>query len=84
MEEKQNNRGETRDRQTNEAGSGNASNPGPEDTSRAQPASGQFLDKKAEKYLRESGNIEDLPDPQEQQEAEQIIKEANQDRGSAD
>ena len=50
---------------------GNASNPSPEPM---DDQGKQLLNKKAEKYLREGGNIEDLPDPQEQQEAEELIR----------
>ena len=59
-------------------GTGNASNPspGPENTGAA--ATSQLLDKKAEKYLRESGNIEDMPDPDEQNEADNQIKEQSE------
>lgn len=46
--------------------SGHASNPAPG----SDPGKGnQLLDKKAEKYLRESGNIEDMPDAQDEQAA---------------
>lgn len=51
------------------ANTGNASNPAPDP--QAEPNNGnQLLDKKAEKYLRESGTIEDLPDAQEETEIE--------------
>jgi len=57
-----------------EAETGNASNPSP-DNEELQPANGQQLfDKKAEKYLRESGNIEDVPDAQERQELDENNK----------
>ena len=37
-----------------------------------EPAnSNQLLDERAEKYLRESANIEDVPDAQDQLEAEE-------------
>lgn len=52
-----------------EADTGNASNPSPHDTSMEPTVDKQLLNKKAETYLREAGNIEDMPDPQEQQEA---------------
>ena len=35
----------------------------------------QLLDEKAETYLREAGNIEDMPDPQEELEAEETEEE---------
>ena len=47
------------------AETGNASNP---IATNFQPdGSTQLLDKNAEKYLRESGNIEDMPDDEDQQ-----------------
>jgi hypothetical protein len=42
---------------------GNASNPSPRNDS--EPNSDQLINKKGEKYLREGGNIEDLPDAEE-------------------
>jgi hypothetical protein len=50
-----------------EGNTGNASNPSPGKEN--SPGENQLLDKKAEKYLRESGNIEDMPDPEEEDEA---------------
>jgi hypothetical protein len=47
---------------------GNASNPEP---AIAAKKPNQLLHKKAEKYLRESGNIEDYPDAQDEEEAEE-------------
>lgn len=56
---------------SNVADTGNASNPTPHH----EPVSDkQLLEEKAEKYLRESGNIEDMPDAQEQQDAEDSLK----------
>jgi hypothetical protein len=56
------------------AGSGNASNPSPYNKE-MEPANGnQLLNEKAEKYLRESGNIEDEPDAQDQQDADEILR----------
>jgi hypothetical protein len=37
----------------------------------------QFLSAGAEKYLRESGNIEDVPDPQEQQDMDKTMEAEN-------
>lgn len=49
------------------AGTGNASNPSPlNDETQAGAGPEQLIDKKGEKYLRESGNIEDYPDAQEE------------------
>jgi hypothetical protein len=53
------------------APTGNASNPSPR--SQSEPASNQLLDEKGEKYLREGGNIEDLPE-EEPQHKEQGMK----------
>jgi hypothetical protein len=36
--------------------------------------SNQLLNEKAEKYLRESGNIEDMPDAEDQDQADKIIE----------
>lgn len=52
------------------ADTGNASNPSPHDHSMEPPANPQLLDKKAEKYIRESGNIEDMPDAEEREDAD--------------
>lgn len=46
------------------APTGNASNP---PAGKDEPAGRQLLPGKAEKYLRESGNIEDLPDAEEEE-----------------
>lgn len=56
------------------ANTGNASNPPAHTEETGAPAS-QLLDKQAEKYLREAGNIEDVPDAQDQQEMDETIKE---------
>lgn len=47
---------------------GNASNPTPEPEVAAKE--NQLIDKKGEKYLRESGNIEDYPDAEDEEQAE--------------
>jgi hypothetical protein len=55
------------------AGTGNASNPSPH-SEKIDPAnSRQLLNEDAEKYLRESGNIEDLPDAQDEQEMDETM-----------
>lgn len=56
-----------------DANTGNASNPSPHDNS-MEPIGNQLLSKKAETYLREAGNIEDEPDPQEQKEADDTLE----------
>lgn len=52
------------------ADTGNASNPSPHNNQTEPVHHDQLLGKNAEKYLRESANIEDLPDAQEQQDAD--------------
>jgi hypothetical protein len=59
------------------ANTGNASNPSPHDNKMEPVGSNQLLNDKAEKYLRESANIEDEPDAQDQQDANEIIEEEN-------
>ena len=49
---------------------GNASNPSPQNDAMQPAGPDQLLDKKAETYLREVANIEDVPDAEEQQQAE--------------
>lgn len=53
------------------ADTGNASNP--TSTEFQNENANQLLDKKAEKYLREAGNIEDMPDDEDQQEMDQTL-----------
>lgn len=62
------------DEQMQEAGTGNASNPSPQKGDAESSDDNQLLNKKAEKYLREAGNIEDVPDAQDQQEMDDEIK----------
>lgn len=51
---------------------GNSSNPG---ITESEPSgTHQLLGKKAEKYLREAGNIEDMPDAQDEQEMDEEIE----------
>ena len=59
---------------------GNASNPSPYIREDEQSSKNQLLDQKAEKYIRESGNIEDMPDPQEQQDTDEILKKENENK----
>jgi hypothetical protein len=53
------------------ADTGNASNPSPH--SETAPAGNQLLNEKAETYLREAANIEDVPDAQEQLDMDKTI-----------
>jgi hypothetical protein len=55
------------------AQTGNASNPSEKDGT--ENGGNQLLDEKAEKYLREVANIEDVPDAQDQQEMDDVIEE---------
>lgn len=62
------------------AETGNASNPTPQDNSYVHSNNdNQLISREGEKYLRESGNIEDLPDPQQNQEMDDSINN-DQDR----
>ncbi len=56
------------------ADTGNASNPSPHHEKMEPAGSNQLLDEGAEKYLREAGNIEDLPDAQDQQDMDETIE----------
>lgn len=52
---------------------GNASNPSPHNEETEPVSDNQLLDKKAENYLRESASIEDMPDAEDQQEADKTL-----------
>ena len=53
-----------------EADTGNASNPTPHDHTLEPSQPNQLLNKRADTYIRESANIEDMPDPQQEEDAE--------------
>lgn len=55
---------------------GNASNP-PANGEDSGEQGSQLLDAKAEKYLRESGNIEDMPDEEDWQDADKTMDQEN-------
>jgi hypothetical protein len=55
------------------ADTGNASNPSPHNKEMEPANHDQLLDDKAGKYIREAGNIEDVPDPQEQEDMDETI-----------
>lgn len=55
------------------ADTGNASNPTPHDDKMIPEECNQLLGKRAETYIRESANIEDLPDPQQELNADEVI-----------
>ena len=60
------------------ANTGNTSNPPPQNDDLGTPAEAQLLNEKAEKYLREGGNIEDVPDAQDQQQMDEALKEESE------
>ena len=53
---------------------GNASNPNPQQTASEPGNEEQLISKQGEKYLREAGNIEDMPDAQDQQDMDETLK----------
>ena len=53
------------------ANTGNASNPSPQEGKMDNVNNQQLLNKQAEKYLRESGNIEDMPDAEDQEKTDE-------------
>lgn len=53
---------------------GNRSNPSPHDDRFTPPNDSGLLGEKAEKYLREVASIEDMPDAQDQQEMDEVLK----------
>lgn len=67
-------RSEQKDQKMPGAGTGNASNPSPHSKEIEPVNNNQLLDERAEKYLRESANIEDEPDPQDQLDADEQLK----------
>lgn len=56
------------------AGSGNASNPSVNEVEKTSHPN-QLLDEKAGTYIREAGNIEDLPDEKDQQDLDEKFTE---------
>jgi hypothetical protein len=56
------------------APSGNASNPVSRTGEDMQPQKNQLLDEKASTYIRESGNIEDMPDDLDEEDMDETIK----------
>jgi len=46
------------------------------------PKERQVLDKKAEEYLREGGNIEDMPNAKEEEDEQKLIKALKQEEKS--
>ena len=70
--DQKNNEGPTPNEQA--APSGNASNPVSHTPEDLPPKKDQLLDEKASTYLRESGNIEDMPDDNDQEEMDETIQ----------
>ncbi|MDQ6610759.1 MAG: hypothetical protein M3Y85_13150 [Bacteroidota bacterium] len=61
------------------ADTGNASNPSPHNHVNESSDANQLLGKGAEKYLRESGNIEDLPDAQDEENMDEVIEKEKEE-----
>lgn len=53
---------------------GNSSNPAPQQTNYEPSDRNQLIPEQGEKYLREAGNIEGLPDDQDHQEMDETIQ----------
>jgi len=70
--DKKNEAFEKENQNPNAAETGNASNPSPA-RQEIKPANHQLLNEEAEKYLRESGNIEDMPDANDQEDMDRTI-----------
>jgi len=62
------------------ADTGNASNPSPHNEKMEPVVDKQWLGKQAETYLRESGNIEDEPDAQDQRNMDETIRKVNREK----
>jgi hypothetical protein len=58
-----------------EVDTGNASNPTPHEERVKGPGKDQLLGKEAEKYIRESASIEDVPDPQDELDADETLSQ---------
>lgn len=74
MNDKKNNQPGQHDERLPAAGTGNASNPSRETA--AEGNRNQLLDEKAETYIREAGNIEDMPDENDQQDMDETIRQS--------
>ena len=55
------------------AETGNASNPSPQSSEMEPINDNRLLSGEAEKYMRDAGNIEDMPDAQDEKEADEIM-----------
>ena len=72
-----NNPGKPEEAKSPAVDTGNASNPSPHNEQMDIAGNNQLLDEKAEKYVREVASIEDVPDPQDQQDMDETIKKEN-------
>ncbi len=79
LENKQN---ETPEGKLPPAPTGNTSNPSDREQPEVPEGENQLLDARAEKYLRESASIEDLPDEQDWQDADQQLREGQEEKGT--
>jgi hypothetical protein len=80
MSGNQNHSEKNREEKLPAAETGNASNPSPHDEKMEPAHNNQLLNEGAEKYLRESASIEDYPDPEDQSNADEIIRKENTNR----
>jgi hypothetical protein len=62
---------------------GNASNPSPHNPLE-RDNDDHLLNRKAEKYIREAANIEDVPDAQDQQDMDETLKETGKNSEQLD
>jgi hypothetical protein len=76
MENKKPNQEENKEDKLPAAGTGNASNPSMEEASQI-PEGSQLLDEKASTYIREAGNIEDMPDEKDMKEMDETFGKNN-------
>jgi hypothetical protein len=72
------NKRDQQDQKLPAADTGNASNPSPHNITMDPVSNNQLINERAEKYLRESANIEDEPDPQDQQDADETLDNGDQ------
>ncbi len=68
------------DKEISPVETGNASNPSIPNESFVPEGDNQLLDKKAETYLREAGNIEDMPDEGDVQDLDKAVEEAKSEK----
>jgi hypothetical protein len=73
MENKKLNQEENKADKLPAAGTGNASNPSLEEALQI-PTVNQLLDEKASSYIREAGNIEDMPDEKDMEDMDETLR----------